>query len=1407
MTSTASTRTPFQDYTTTLIQEALHHKDTQDIEIETVFPKWAPHIVLIDCMKNEQCKSPLYIDCGTPLMEDIPGTTDKRLIPQPSDGVLPDTHQEWAKGIRIYVHTTMKHQSFLPYLRDINKPVSRHVPKVFTAVRNTNNNGEPVYHLFPNVAQNTDKIREMCEVYRELGKSSEEEVPNYILRAVRRYNDPQHATPNDYEEVIDSLVQKSRDLERRLEDDRLLMHTFGAAEFKRVYQRFKYLASQPDSGVTAWKGATMTVDVADKRSADSEVEDDGEHNSDITAPSTIRTSTTPPSSHTTTRLTLHGQATFDRYCQQFKSLRSPDEHASFIASCSDAECELMQKSEMSAKELPALSLETYPAKRRCYNGFKINAKRETVMNKASSTKALRAFFDPSVKHSYRFKQRYSFLCHGFRVDLTRVRHSDDDHRTFKPTPFIALHKLQHASHTETYELEMERVNVVGDGTSDKSDKSNKSDKSDKSDKSNQSSKSVGGTGKASAAQYAKTLLRLMDECLHAIHYHTQYFGQHVDLNHYPLLMDDVALVQPVNQAFNHKPCHPMRRNDFPLGSLRIKTNVSPNVSNMTHGTYDYVCHHWNDYVMLVKTDGLHCLGFVHASAKTLYLYTNKALTWMAFPLSVCPDEDYVLDGEFYFKGAEETGVCSFFVFDVYAKGDTSLLTLPLHQRLDTLSMDTLRVKAPSLVVHKKQPLSIQQYQQFTQMETPPADVRMQLERFECRDANGAKPQDDGFILMHTGPLVRTDITTDEDEAALVETTGAKPYIMYEQAFLRKGQGLQDESQRDSAYVVCLKWKPEDECTIDFQLQFVSDVYDPVTEGDTRRVQLCSKYNDRSNVNLFTVLSTMATGVERNKTPMVPRKTTNRHTIYPFQPAEAYDYELGDAPVGGGVVLKCDPKTGHVYTLAGEIIPTKASTNTIVEMRYDPRSKEWTPTRLRTDKQQPNAYNVALDNWRNIFHPVPPPRSWTPSDVTLYDTTTLYAYYGNRQDKNNFVDSIHLLLKQYLLFRAAKLYAEEDPRKPLTVFEMGCGKGTDLFHWNYIHEHIRAIQFYLGTDYDVHGLHRKGGAIERYLQGTHRENTAYTLETKYPFDALFAQADSGAAWSTCATQPWSARSATSATTRPVSQHKLHYQLLRHVLYGIAPEEPGLAEVLLPRYVHPTYSLISCQMAMHHFSGPQSALWDNLDTVLAADGLFVATVPNGDFIRDKIQGSADQAYRVRVRVRTNERPPRNRGGNRNRQRHHSPPHSPRYTYSEQEWYVYEHATPPGASDSSTTTHVRFHTPKINPSIEPLFFRQQLNHARIQKRFDVLYMDTFGAFADAHQLSIYDTVCTPFHTASIDPDTLQHNTQDGQARNVMSLEDETEEAREYSREGHYVIVLGKRGGRSKGEMGRVRKGLGGE
>ena len=730
------------------------------------------------------------------------------------------------------------------------------------------------------------------------------------------------------------------------------------------------------------------------------------------------------------------------------------------------------------------------------------------------------------------------------------------------------------------------------------------------------------------------------------------------------------------------------------------------------------------------------------------------------------------------------------------------------------------MSAGRLHVRPKLPFGLGQYQQLATASDLPEALQRQLEQFECRDATGARPVDDGFIVMHTGPLVRADVVTDEEEAAIVEAHGAKPYIMRQDEFARRGKSIVERSQHIDPYVTCMKWKPQDKCTIDFQVRFKNETYDPLAEGERRRLLLCSKYNQRSPVNLYTVLHALSTTQENRNTPMVPRRRarsgyagpgSTSTTNSPFQPAEAYDYELGAAPVAPGVSFPCHPVTGAIKTEAGELI----TPNAIVEMQYDKAIQEWSPHRLRTDKTEPNAYNVALDNWRNIFHPVAHPHTWVHKPIADFDKTILRSYYGDR-GKSCLVDRIHQLIKQHLILKSAKAVADEDPRRQLKVYEMGCGRGTDLFHWNYVHQHIRNIRFYLGTDYDVHWLICAEGAVESYLQGGHGRNSPCTLDTKYEFDAVYAQADAGAALNQCKDHPW----LLNPPYRQVSSHKLHYQLLRHVLFGQTPEEPALASALSDRLVHPTYSIVSCQMAMHHFSEPTSPFWDNLNMVLSADGLFVATVPNGDFIRDQIEASPDGSYRVVVQAtehapnRRRGNRQRNGGSRRNTSAHQSGGGADDTIQVEREWYVYERAEDPHAAQhasgrrrayakskakASRPTHVRFQTPKINPSVEPLFFRDSLDVSTIRKRFDVVYMDTFGQFASAGGMSVYDRVCDPFQTGSIRPNTLQHDPSHPDARHVQEVVD-TAAAGQYSREGHYVVVLAKKG-RSPAELGRLR------
>ena len=338
-----------------------------------------------------------------------------------------------------------------------------------------------------------------------------------------------------------------------------------------------------------------------------------------------------------------------------------------------------------------------------------------------------------------------------------------------------------------------------------------------------------------------------------------------------------------------------------------------------------------------------------------------------------------------------------------------------------------------------------------------------------------------------------------------------------------------------------------------------------------------------------------------------------------------------------------------------------------------------------------------------------------------------------------------------------------------MYEVGCGRGTDLFHWDYVHKNVRAVAFYMGTDFDKAGLVRHDGAYFRYLRGNtpqHHRTKIQSLDTRYDFDALFAQADASKSLLHCRDNVWDPQDVHNNACK----HQLDYDVLRFVLFGKAPGNIRLAKAFHDGMVHPSYNIVSCQFALHHFADERNAFWKNLNLLMATNGLFVATVPNGDFIAAQLSEQQNGEYIVPIRDAKN-------------------------TSVTVPWYKYE--------KGRTKSTVFFQTPKINRREEPLLFRDKLVKA-VRTHYHIVYFDTFGQYAKQHRLPIYDMSCDirgVFHAPSIDPTTFTHCFDDKHASFARKVK-ETRDALRYSQEGHYVIVLCKKSGRSAAVVEELRK-----
>jgi hypothetical protein len=167
------------------------------------------------------------------------------------------------------------------------------------------------------------------------------------------------------------------------------------------------------------------------------------------------------------------------------------------------------------------------------------------------------------------------------------------------------------------------------------------------------------------------------------------------------------------------------------------------------------------------------------------------------------------------------------------------------------------------------------------------------------------------------------------------------------------------------------------------------------------------------------------------------------------------------------------KDGNMRAADGDIIES----GMVVECSYDAARDpywRWTPLRVRWDKELPNGFVTAHNNWQTIMNPI------TVEMITGKQKVEDTRYYvGNRTEMQG-VRFFHRHVKGVVLKQVAK------PGMKLVDFAVG--EGGDLGRWR-----SERLSFVFGMDISKENIHnREHGACVRYLEQTSRNSDMYAL---------------------------------------------------------------------------------------------------------------------------------------------------------------------------------------------------------------------------------------------------------------------------------------------------------------------------
>lgn len=589
---------------------------------------------------------------------------------------------------------------------------------------------------------------------------------------------------------------------------------------------------------------------------------------------------------------------------------------------------------------------------------------------------------------------------------------------------------------------------------------------------------------------------------------------------------------------------------------------------------------WNGYAVTDKADGERMLLYVSKEGKC-YVINN---VFQVFDVGLVARSEQLhqtlMDGEYIRVTDRKDGkdMDMFAVFDIYIVEGKSVMNLPL--------------------IHKTQKSRYGLIQNLCDIKLWDAkNTQIELRYKEHVAADGDDMRDACRALLQGGKDLPYHID------GLIFTPADLSVFGY---YPGKPVPIPDNVRWDRV----LKWKPEEQNTIDFLVQKGTDVFDPLSQKVYREFKLYTGYN----ANQWEPITPIE-GIRLRYDKAYAASKRAMGDVYRaklFRPVSYYEsgVDIALVPVVAGA---CVAEDGSLVD--GDMI---------VEFAYNPDpsipvSKRWKPLRVRHDKTRiftttgklsktANDLTVASSIWRSIHKPVtkemliggvPVHGSAAPDTMEERLLGTDDVYYAREIPRQ------HMLSVAMLNFhnQGIKKMLYQRSRQKDALLELACGMAGDLPRWR-----DGEYKFVLGVDLVKDNItNPRDGSYARMLRQRYViKQMVGGMEKTFIPNIVFVVGD-------CA-KPLE----NGAAAEGLDEES---RTLLRVIYKNQGGNQSYYEYIRGR-ASKGFSVVSCMFAIHYFFKTEESLdgfFRNVSHNLRKGGIFIATFMDGDRVHELVSQS--------------------------------------------------------------------------------------------------------------------------------------------------------------------------------------------